>query len=77
MNEYLKLMVTLATKKWAGPVKFDPGQVKIMIDYIRKEIFRPFLGDNFSLKHCHSDWGSGIIDYLLVLAVDLRQNLIR
>ena len=35
----------LATKNWAGPVKFDPGQVKIIIDYIRKEIFWTFLGD--------------------------------
>ena len=32
----LKLMVTLSTlaaNNWAGPVKFDPGQVKIIIDY--------------------------------------------
>ena len=38
----LKLMVTLstlATNNWAGPVKFDPGQVKIILDYIRREIF--------------------------------------
>ena len=44
----LKLMVAqspLATKNWAGPVKFDPGQVKIITDYIRKEIFLTFLGD--------------------------------
>ena len=24
----------LVTKNWAGPVKFDLGQVKIIIDYI-------------------------------------------
>ena len=36
---------TLATNNWAGPVKFDPGQVKIIIDYIRREIFWTFLGD--------------------------------
>ena len=35
----------LATKKWAGPVKFDPGQVKILINYIRRGIFWTFLGD--------------------------------
>ena len=29
----------LATKNWAGPVKFDPWQVKIILDYIRREIF--------------------------------------
>ena len=46
----------MATKNWAGPVKFDPGQVKILIDYIRMEIFWTFLGDlreNFSLNHCN------------------------
>ena len=32
-------------ENWAGPVKFDPGQVKIMIDHIRREIFWTFLGD--------------------------------
>ena len=44
----LKSMVVqspLATKNWAGPIKFDPGQVKITIDYIRREIFWTFLGD--------------------------------
>ena len=44
----LKLMVAqspLVTKNWAEPVKFDPGQVKIIIEYIRKEIFWIFLGD--------------------------------
>ena len=35
----------LATKNWAAPVKFDPGQVKIIIDYIKKQIFLTFLGD--------------------------------
>ena len=43
-----KLMVAqlpLATKNWAGPVIFEPGQVKITIDYIRREIFLTFLGD--------------------------------
>ena len=62
----LKLMVAqspLTNKNWAGPVKFDPGQVKIIIDYIRREIFLTFLGDLrkfFSLKHCKSfrNWGS-------------------
>ena len=34
----------LVTKNWVGPVKFDPGQVKIILDYIRREIFRTFLG---------------------------------
>ena len=44
----LKLMVAhspLVTKIWTGPVRFDPGQVKIIIDFIRKEIFLTFLGD--------------------------------
>ena len=44
----LKLKVAqspLATKNWAGPVKSDPGQVKIIIDYIRREFFWTFLGD--------------------------------
>ena len=36
---------TLVTKNWAETVKFDPGQVKIIIDYIMKEIFLTFLGD--------------------------------
>ena len=43
-----KLMVAqlpLVTKKLAGPVKFDLGQVKIIIDYIRREIFGTFPGD--------------------------------
>ena len=47
-SQCLKLMVAqspLATKDWAGPVKFNPGQVKILIDYIRREIFITFLGD--------------------------------
>ena len=29
----------LTTKNWAGPIKFDLGQVKIVNDYIRREIF--------------------------------------
>ena len=44
----LKLMATqspLVTKNWAGPVKFDHGQVKSIIDYIKREIFWTFLGD--------------------------------
>ena len=44
----LKLMVAhlpLATKNWAGPVKFAPEQVKIIADYKRREIFLTFLGD--------------------------------
>ena len=57
-NQCLKLMVAqspLATKNWAGPVILDPGQLKIRIDYRRREIVWTFLGDlseNFSLKHC-------------------------
>ena len=41
-DSYVQLMVVqslLATKNWAGPVKLDHGQVKIMIGYIRREIF--------------------------------------
>ena len=48
MVQCLKVMVAqspLATKNWAGPVKFDPGQLNIIIDYIRREIFWTFLGD--------------------------------
>ena len=46
--QVLKLMVVqlpLATQNWAGPVRFDPGQIKIIIDYIRRVIFWIFLGD--------------------------------
>ena len=46
-KQCLKLMVAqspLATKNWSGPVKFDLGQVKIIIDYIRREIFQTLLG---------------------------------
>ena len=42
MIQCLKLMVAqspLATKNWTGPAKFDPGQVKIIIDYIRRDFF--------------------------------------
>ena len=45
-DQCLKLMVgqsPLVIKNWAGPVKFDPGQAKITIDYIRREIFWTFL----------------------------------
>ena len=48
LYQCLKLMVAqspLATKNLAGPVKFDPGQVKIIIDYIRRDIFFNILGD--------------------------------
>ena len=48
----------LATKNWAGPVKFDPGQVKIIIDFIRREIFLDIYGrlsESFSLKHWATD----------------------
>ena len=70
-SQCLKLMVTQSphvTKNWAWPVKFDPGQVKTIIDYIRREIFLTFLGDweNFlvwntvlwviSLKDRHIGW---------------------
>ena len=43
--ELMVTLSTLATNNWAGPVKFDPGQVKIIIDYIRREICWTFLGD--------------------------------
>ena len=39
----------LVTKNWAGPDKFDPGQVMIIIDYIRREIFLTFLGDKVKI----------------------------
>ena len=49
-HQCLKLMITqspLLTKNWAGLVKFDHGQVKIIIEYIMWEIFliHVFLGD--------------------------------
>ena len=47
-KQCLKLMVTqspLVTTNLAGPVKFNHEQVKIIIDYIRREIFLTFLGD--------------------------------
>ena len=47
-TQSLKLMVAqspLLTKNWAGPVKFDSGQVKMIIDNIRRGIFSTFLGD--------------------------------
>ena len=31
--------VATGDQNWAGPVIFDAGQVKIIIDYIRREIF--------------------------------------
>ena len=37
--------VAPVTKKWAGPVKFYPGQVEIIIDYKRRDIFWTLLGD--------------------------------
>ena len=58
----LKLMVAqspLATKNLAGPLKFDPGQVKIIIDYIRREIFLTFLGDWEKILVWNTDIGSG------------------
>ena len=39
VGQCLKLMVAqspLVTKNWAGPIKFDPRQVKIIKDYMRK-----------------------------------------
>ena len=42
-------MVTQSLQNWAGPVEFDPGQVKIMIDYTRGEIFWTFLGDEVKI----------------------------
>ena len=52
----LKLMVAqspLATKNWAGPVKFDPGQVKYNSLYKEGNILNISgrLRQNFSLKH--------------------------
>ena len=50
----------LLTKTWAGPAKFDPGQVKIIIDNIRRENFWTILGDwvkilawNTEMAWCH------------------------
>ena len=45
LHQCLKLMVAqspLAIEHWDGQVKFDPGQVKIIIDYIKGEIFLHF-----------------------------------
>ena len=38
--KYLQCLKLMVAQKihWAGPLKFDPGQVEIMIDYIRREI---------------------------------------
>ena len=47
-HQCLKLMVAqspMATKNWAGPVEFHPGQVKIIINYIWRKIFSIFLGN--------------------------------
>ena len=38
-------LVALVTKNWDGPIKFNPGQVKFIIDYTRREYFWIFLGD--------------------------------
>ena len=32
-------LVDLGNQNWAGPVKLNHGQVKIIIDYIRRETF--------------------------------------
>ena len=63
---WVQLMVTqslLATKNWAGPVKFDPGQEKISkYNKIYKEGNLNFLNiivrlsENFTLKH--REWSS-------------------
>ena len=45
-DQCLKLMVAqspLVNPNWVGPVKFDHGQVKIVIDHIRREFFWIFL----------------------------------
>ena len=39
----------LASKNWAVAVELDPGQVKIIIGYIRREIFWTFLGDQVKI----------------------------
>ena len=44
-HEYEYKKFSTATKNSAGPIKFDPGQVKIIIDYTRKEIFWTFMGN--------------------------------
>ena len=43
----------LAIKNWAGPVKFDPENVKIIIDLIRGDFLNTSerLRENFRLKH--------------------------
>ena len=41
----------LSTKNWAGPVKFDLGQVKIMMEGNFLNISGR-LRENFSLTHC-------------------------
>ena len=46
-------------KNWTGPAKSDPGQVKIITDYIRREFFFNISGrlcENLSLKHCDYDF---------------------
>ena len=36
----LKLMVAQSSKKLVWPVQFDPGQVKIIMGYIRREFLK-------------------------------------
>ena len=55
----VKLMVAqspLLTKNWTGSVKIDPGQVKIIIDYIGREIFLTCLGDKEKILV----WNTGV-----------------
>ena len=55
IDQCLKLMVAqspLVTKNWAGPVKFDPGQVKIIMNYRRRKFSGHYwVIGNFSFKH--------------------------
>ena len=61
-EQCLKPMVAqlrLTTKTWPRPVKFDPGQVKIRINYIRCFfLISEWLSENFCLDHCKSEQSS-------------------
>ena len=39
----------LVTQNWDGPITFHAGQVKIIIDYIRREIYWAFLGEEANI----------------------------
>ena len=49
---------------WTSLTRFDPGQVKIIIDYIRREIFWA-MRENFSLKHCYFMYVIEINEYAI------------